>query len=88
MLFLVGLFHLIVLLNPVFNCSNNLISFSVAKVTTGTYNFVSFILNVAPVVLLILAPAGLSPYAGTTSFVDLLVTTQFLNQVEAKYTSQ
>ena len=35
-----------------FNCSKSLLSSSVDKVTTGTYNFVSFILNVAPVGLL------------------------------------
>ena len=43
------LFHLIVLLNPDFNCSKKLLSSFVDKVTTGTYNFVSVILNVAPV---------------------------------------
>ena len=37
------LFHFIVLLNPDFNCSKGLLSFSVDKVTTGTYNFVSVI---------------------------------------------
>ena len=36
-----------VLLNPVFNCFNNLLSFSADKATTETYNFVSFTLNVA-----------------------------------------
>ena len=41
------LFHSIVLLNPVFNCSKSVLSFSVDKVTTETYNFVSVILNVA-----------------------------------------
>ena len=34
-------------LNPDFSCSKKLLSFSVDKVTTDTYNFVSVILNVA-----------------------------------------
>ena len=42
------LFHFIVLLNPVFNCSKSFASFSFHKVTTETYNSVSVILNVAP----------------------------------------
>ena len=54
------LFHLIVLLNPVFNCSNNLLSSWVDKVTTGTYNFVSLILNVAPVGALISGTGALA----------------------------
>ena len=41
------LFHLIGLLNPVFNCSKNFISSSFYKATTGTYNFISVILNFA-----------------------------------------
>ena len=41
------LFHLIVLLNPDFSYSKNLLSSSVDKVTIGTYNFVSVIRNVA-----------------------------------------
>ena len=43
------LFHFIVLLNPIFNCSKDFVSFSFDKVTTGTYNFVSVILNSNPV---------------------------------------
>ena len=39
------LFQLIVLLNPDFNCSNNFLLSWVDKVTTGTYSFVSAILN-------------------------------------------
>ena len=39
------LFHFIDLLNPDFNCSNNLWSFSADKVTTGTYNLQSVISN-------------------------------------------
>ena len=38
---------MIVLLNPVLNCFKSVLSFSVDKVTTGTYNFTSVILNVA-----------------------------------------
>ena len=41
------LFHFIVLLNPYFNCPNNFLSFSADKVTTGTYNLQSVILNFA-----------------------------------------
>ena len=33
------------LLNPDFNCSKNFVLFSFDKVITGTYNFVSLILN-------------------------------------------
>ena len=39
------LLHCIDLLNPDFNCSNNLLSFSGDKVTTGTYNLQSVISN-------------------------------------------
>ena len=37
------LFLFIALLNPDFSCSKNLLSSLVDKVTTGTYNFASFI---------------------------------------------
>ena len=47
-----------VILNPVLNCSKNLLSSLVERVTTGTYNFVSVILNVAFVGLSIAATAG------------------------------
>ena len=43
------LFHLIVFLNPDFNFSKSFISFSFDKVTTGAYNFVSYIWNSNPV---------------------------------------
>ena len=43
------LFHFVVILNPDFNCSNNLLSFSADKVTTGTYNLQSVISNFASV---------------------------------------
>ena len=41
------LFHLIVLLNLAFNCSESCMSFSFDKLTAGTNNFTSVILNVA-----------------------------------------
>ena len=58
------------------------VSFSFDKVTTGTFNFVYLILNVAADEATI---AGLSPCA------DLLVIsakTQFLDQVKIRYTSK
>ena len=57
-------------------------SFSFDKVTTGTYTFVSVILNVAPDGATI---AGLSPSA---SFVVISAKTQFLDQVKINSTSQ
>ena len=74
------LFHLIVLLNPVFDWSNNLLSSSVDKVIAPTYNFVSVIVNVAPVGLLISANAESS--SGSSFLVALLVITQSLDQVK------
>ena len=65
------LFHLIVLLNPGFNCSKTLLSSLVDKATTGTYNFVAFILNLAFVGFLNAATAGFPPWAGTASIVAL-----------------
>ena len=41
------LFHFLDLLNPDFNCSNKLLSFSADKLTTGTYNLQSVISNFA-----------------------------------------
>ena len=76
------LFLLIVHLNPVFSCSSNSLPSSVDRVTTGTCNLVSGILNVTFVGLLI---AGLSPSA---AFVALLLNTQSADQVKAKDTSQ
>ena len=66
---------MIVLLNPVFNCSNNFLFSCAERVTTGTYNSVSFISSVKPVGAAI---AGLSPYAGV---VIISVKTQFLDNV-------
>ena len=79
-------FHVIVLLNPVLNFSKSFLSFSVNKVTTGTCNFVSVILNVAFVGLSIPATAGFPPWAGTGSHVALLVNTQFSNHVNIYFT--
>ena len=52
------LFHFIVILNPDFNCSNSLLSFSGDKVTTGTYNLQSVISNFASIGELIAAAGG------------------------------
>ena len=79
------LFHLIVLLNSVCNCSNNLLSFLVDKVTSGTYKFVSVIYG-APVGFSIPATAAL--VLGLASLFVWFVNTQFSNQVKVKYTSQ
>ena len=53
------LFHFIDLLNPDFNCSNSLLSFSADKVTTGKYNLRSVISNLASVGDSIAAIGGL-----------------------------
>ena len=76
------LFLLIVHLNPVFSCSSNSLPSSVDRVTTGTWNLVSGILNVTFVGLLI---AGLSRFA---AFVALLLNTQFADHVRVKDISQ
>ena len=54
--------------------------------TTGTYNFVSFILNVAFVGLLTAATARSA--SGSASLVALLVITQFSDQVKIRFISQ
>ena len=74
------MFHLIGLLNLVFNYSKSLLSSSVDKVTTGTYNFVSFVLNVAIVGLLTAVTAGSA--SGLASLVALLVITHSLNKLK------
>ena len=79
---------LIVLLNPDFNCSKKLLSSFVDKVTTGTYNFVSVILNVAPIGLLILDIAGFPLWARTASLVALLVNTHLSDHVKIRFVSQ
>ena len=68
------LFYLIVPLNSVLNYSKSVLPFSVNKLTTGTYNFVSVILNVGFVGLLIVATAGFT--SGFASLVALLVNRQ------------
>ena len=84
------LFYLIVLLNPDFNCSKKLLSSFVDKVTTGTYSFVSVILNVAFVGLLISGNCGFSsvPVPINLSLVTLLVNTQFSDHAKIRLISQ
>ena len=82
------LFHLIVLLNPDFNCSKKLLSSFIDKVTTGTYNFVSVILNVAFVGASVLSLAGLSPWASLAVCVVISVKTRFSDHVKVNDTSQ
>ena len=53
---------------------------------TGTYNFVSFILNVTFVGLLTAATAGSA--SGSASLVALLVITQFSDQVKIRFILQ
>ena len=78
------LFHIISLLNPDFRLVNNLISSSLDKVTTGTYNLQSVITSVAPVGALSLS-GGLAP---AISLCSKLVITQFLSHFNSKDTSQ
>ena len=80
------LFHFIILLNHDFNCSKILLSSSVDKVTTGTYNFASFISNIAFAGLLKAAFAGST--SGSASFHALLVITQFSDQVNIRVISR
>ena len=78
------LFHIISLLNPDFRLVNNLISSSLDKVTTGTYNLQSVILSVAPVGALSLTTGG----PASTCLCSKLVITQFLFHFSSKNTSQ
>ena len=55
------LFHFISLVNPDFKLVNNLISSSLDKVTTGTYNLKSFIANFAPVGAAVFPPSKSRP---------------------------
>ena len=64
---------MIVLLNPDFNCSKNLLSSFVDKVTTGTYNFVSLVLNVSFV-------GEVSLRVFVITLLSMLVITQFSDQ--------
>ena len=71
-----------VLLNPDFNCSKSFISFSFDQLPTGTYNFVSFILNsnlAGPTI------ATLSPSASITVISPKI---KFLHQVKINSNSQ
>ena len=75
------LFHIISLLNPDFKLVNNLISSSLDKVTTGTYNLQLAIASVTP------AEASLFP---PSKFISgcILVITQFLFHFNFKDISQ
>ena len=75
------LLHIISLLNPDFRLVNSLISSSLDKVTTGTYNLQSFIANFAPVGALSLLPPSMS-------LCSKLVIMQFLSHFKSKDTSQ
>ena len=55
------LFRFISLVNPDFKLVNNLISSSLDKVTTGTYNLQSFIVNVASVGAAVFHPSKFRP---------------------------
>ena len=76
--------HIISLLNTDFKLVNNLISSSLDKVTTGTYNLQSVILSVAPVGALSLTTGG----PASTCLRSKLVITQFLFHFSSKNTSQ
>ena len=78
------LFHLIVILNPALNFSKSILSFSVDKVTTGTYNFVAVIWNVAFVEAIIAGIAGLSPWAALAAYVVISVKIQLSDQFKVK----
>ena len=75
------LVHIISLTNPDFKLVNNLISSSLDKVTTGTYNLQSFISSVAPV-------GGAFTAGGPASICtsSKLVITQFLFHFNSKDT--
>ena len=76
------MFDFIVLLNSDFSGAKSFVSFSFDKVTTGTYNFVSFILNSNPVGVTI---AGLS-LSGFLAVIS--AKTQFFDKVKINSTSQ
>ena len=76
------LLNVISLLNPDFRLVNNLISSSLDKVTTGTYNLQSVILSVAPVVFPFTTGGPAS-----TCLRSKLVITQFLFHFDSKNTS-
>ena len=60
-----NLFHLIVFLNPVFDCPKTLLLSLVDKVTTGTYSFVSILLKFAIAGLLTAATEGSASGSGS-----------------------
>ena len=78
------LFHIISLLNPDFRLVSNLVSSSLDKVTTGTYNLQLFIARVTPVGALSLTTGG----PASTCLCSKLVITQFLFHFNSKDTSQ
>ena len=80
------LFHDIVLLNAVFNCCNKLSTSSSDKVTTGTYNFVSVILNLVHIGQTI--SVNLRAASESEFLLTLLFITQFLDQVKVRFISQ
>ena len=75
------LFHLIILLNPIFNYSIDLLSFSLDRVTTGRYNFASVIANIAPIGALMSGTGGSA--LGSVSYVVSSVITQFLDHLRS-----
>ena len=77
------LFHIISLVNPDFKLVNNLISSSLDKVTTGTYNLQSFIASVVPIVVPFTTGGPVS-----ICLCSKLVITQFLFHFSSKNTSQ
>ena len=77
---------MIVLLNPVFNCSNHLLSFSADRITTGTYTLQRVIANAAPVRALIASTGGSAERAA--SIVAVSVKIQFSYHVKIRFTSQ
>ena len=70
-------------MNPAFNYSKSLLSFSVDKVTTGTYNLQSVTLKVAP-----LENDHELLDAAVTNLFSKLVITQVADQFKDKDTSQ
>ena len=78
------LLHFTVLLNPDFSCSKSFVSFSIDKVTTGTYNFVSVIWNSYPVGAKIVGESLLFP----ASLAVISAKTQFFDQVKISSISQ
>ena len=77
---------MIVLLNSVFSCSKRFLSFSVDKLTTGGYNLVSVIANVATVGILIAATGGST--LGSVSLIAVSVKAQFSGHVNTRFTLQ